>query len=87
LSSLVFVPLANQAWKAPGGTGNDALRIIQGPGGALMQDLQGKSSIKVTPGAITALVQSGVKFIVTAGGTPAAVQTTAGPSPVLFADG
>lgn len=84
-NSLIFIPVASKLWTPPGGDTN--LRVMQGPGGALVQDLQGKSSIRVTPGAITITVAGGVKVNVTGGGTLSRVVTEAGPSPVLSADG
>jgi len=59
LSSLAFIPVANNGWTAPGGSGNDTFRVVQGPGGVLVQDLQSKSSVKLAPGVITITVQQG----------------------------
>lgn len=39
LTNLVFVPVANAAWTAPGD--DAAMRVVQGPDGVLIQDLTG----------------------------------------------
>lgn len=39
LSTLIFVPISNSAWSAPGG--DDNMRIVQGPDGVRIQDTTG----------------------------------------------
>jgi hypothetical protein len=51
LSALVFTPVSNSAWTAPGGNPN--VRVVQGPDGVLMQDIAGTAKISITEGNIT----------------------------------
>jgi hypothetical protein len=87
LATLQFVPTAKKDWTAPGGDANDKFRVITGPSGAIVQDLAGKTVIKVDGSTVTITVPSGHKVSVTAGGTLYPVETTNGPSPVRQADG
>lgn len=52
LSSLVFLPVGNAAWRPPGtapnGPINSNVRVVQGPEGVLIRDMQGKCTIAVS---------------------------------------
>ena len=50
LEALVFLPVSNAAWAAPGG--DPAVRVVQGPDGVLLQDYAETATIKITSGAI-----------------------------------
>lgn len=76
LSSLLFLPVSNTAWQPPGGDPNK--RVIQGPSGARMQDMAGKTVIVVDGSNITITVPAGSKVTVSSGGTA---------QPVKLADG
>lgn len=41
LTALLFVPIANSSWSAPGGDAGK--RVVQGPNGALIQDTSGEA--------------------------------------------
>lgn len=48
LSTLVFVPVSNNSWTAPGGDANK--RVVQGPTGVFLQDMGGKGMIEIDEG-------------------------------------
>ena len=56
-------------------------------GGIAIQGCAYRLTALNADGSITLTPAAGKKVTATAGGTPAAVQTTAGASPVLWADG
>lgn len=90
LTALAFLPVANSAWVAPGGTGNDMFRIVQGPDGVILQDTDGKTVVKVSKTDITITVQNGqhVNIQDTGGGASlhkVAVDGGTGKSRVLYA--
>jgi hypothetical protein len=62
LSTLWFVPISNTSWQPPGGDPNK--RVIQGPTGARMQDMAGKTVIVVDGSNITLTIPSGGKAII-----------------------
>lgn len=49
LSALVFAPIANATWTVPDPT----QRVVRGPGGVLLQDIDATASVNVQPGVIT----------------------------------
>lgn len=49
LTALVFVPVAVKQWAVPDAT----QRVVQGPGGALIQDTGAASKVDVTPTTVT----------------------------------
>jgi len=76
LSALTFTPVADATWLPPGG--NDAFRIVQGPGGAIVQDSSGAALVKVTPTQVTVTVPVGAKIILSSGGAVQAVKLADG---------
>ena len=49
LAALLFLPCANKAWT----TTNASMRVVQGPDGVLIQDMNGDAKVTVTPTIIT----------------------------------
>lgn len=47
LSALLFLPVSNSAWVPP--TGDQNLRVVQGPDGVAIQDINGTTLLTVTP--------------------------------------
>lgn len=76
LATHFFLPVANKSWQPPGGDPNK--RVIQGPSGARVQDVAGKTVIVVDGSNITITVAAGQRVTISSGGTT---------QPVKLADG
>lgn len=73
LAALVFVPVANSGWSAPGGDSN--MRVTQGPDGVLVQDQTGAvlGKFSKTAGILlefgtTSLQMTATEVVITVGG-------------------
>lgn len=96
LSDLSFHPLSGPTWPNLGMPGNSTILYGASGGGVILQDKATGATITVTTNQSGGFVVkqnnlkltlNGSTIVATNGGTPAAVVTTAGNSPVLFADG